>query len=226
MKGVDELGLWKDTPLIIGGAGLPEGQVITSMTEMVDLVPTMLEVSGIGEKFAHNGLSWVPLLLHGDSSGHPHEQYAFSEGGFLESEEPLLEQTPYPYDLKAGFQHQDTKLMGKAISLRDSIWTYVHHLYEPPELHYQQNDPRELHNLAADLAHAHLVAKYEQAVLQWLLKSADVLPWSRDPRLPEVKLKGTRDQMEERLEAQLNWPLEIKAIQKRPNGPLRRRSVS
>ncbi|KAK3307773.1 alkaline-phosphatase-like protein [Chaetomium strumarium] len=191
-------------PLIIGGAGLPEGQVITSMAEMVDLVPTMLEMSGIGQTFAHNGLSWVPLLLRGDGDGdrtkpHQHKEYAFSEGGFLESEEPLLEQAPYPYDLKAGLQHQDTRLVGKAVSLRDATWTYVYRLYEPAELYHRQNDPHELHNLAADPAHAHLVAKYEQVVLRWLLETGDVLPWTRDPRMPEVKLKSPREQMEERL---------------------------
>lgn len=117
---VDELGIWKDTvtmfftdhgeylgdhgliekwpsglsetlvhePLIIGGAGLPEGKKIDAMTEMVDLVPTMLETSGIGESFAHNGLSWIPLLC-GDAK--THKQYSFSEGGFLTSEEPILE---------------------------------------------------------------------------------------------------------------------------------------
>lgn len=229
MKRVDELDLWKDTvtmfftdhgeylgdhgliekwpsglsdtlvhePLIIGGAGLPEGQVITSMAEMVDIVPTMLEMSGIGQKFAHNGLSWVPLLLDGDKSGH--KEYAFSEGGFLEAEEPLLEQSPFPYDLKAALQHEDTRLVGKAVSLRDPTWTYIYRLYEPAELYHRQNGPHELHNLAADPAHAKLVTKYEQVVLHWLLKSADFMPWTKDKRFPEVNLKSPREQMEERL---------------------------
>ncbi|KAH6994928.1 alkaline-phosphatase-like protein [Ilyonectria destructans] len=228
MKRVDELGLWKDTvtmfytdhgeylgdhgliekwpsglseilvhePLIIGGAGLPEGKKIHAMTEMVDLVPTMLEISGVGETFAHNGLSWIPLLC-GDAT--EHKKYAFSEGGFLTSEEPLLEQAPYPYDLKAALQHEDTALVGKAISLRDETWTYVYRLYEPAELYHRQDDPCELHNLAEDPSHKEIVDKLEKVVLKWLLEGADTMPWTPDPRFPEVKLKTPREQMEERL---------------------------
>ncbi|KAJ4109689.1 hypothetical protein NW768_012125 [Fusarium equiseti] len=225
---VDELGLWKDTvtmfftdhgeylgdhgliekwpsglsetlvhePLIVGGAGLPEGKRIDAMTEMVDLVPTMLEMSGIGESFAHNGLSWVPLLC---KNAKEHKQYSFSEGGFLTSEEPILEQAPYPYDLKAGLQHEDTTLVGKAISLRDENWTFVYRLYEPAELYHRHNDPHELHNLAQDPQHKDLADKYEKATLKWLLEGADVMPWTKDPRFPEVNLKSPREQMEERL---------------------------
>ncbi|CAG7564510.1 unnamed protein product [Fusarium equiseti] len=225
---VDELGLWKDTvtmfftdhgeylgdhgliekwpsglsetlvhePLIIGGAGLPEGKRIDAMAEMVDLVPTMLEMSGIGESFAHNGLSWVPLLCKDTKE---HKQYAFSEGGFLTSEEPILEQAPYPYDLKAGLQHEDTTLVGKAISLRDENWTFVYRLYEPAELYHRHNDRHELHNLAQDPQHKELADKYEKATLKWLLEGADVMPWTKDPRFPEVNLKSPREQMEERL---------------------------
>lgn len=225
---VDQLGLWNDTvtmfftdhgeylgdhgliekwpsglsetlvhePLIISGAGLPEGKRIDAMTEMVDLVPTMLEMSGIGESFAHNGLSWVPLLC---KDAKEHKQYAFSEGGFLTSEEPILEQAPYPYDLKAGLQHEDTTLVGKAISLRDENWTFVYRLYEPAELYHRHNDPHELHNLAQDPDHKELVDKYEKATLKWLLEGADVMPWTKDPRFPEVNLKSPREQMEERL---------------------------
>ncbi|KAF4950760.1 hypothetical protein FGADI_7956 [Fusarium gaditjirri] len=228
LKKVDDLGIWKDTvtmfftdhgeylgdhgliekwpsglsetlvhePLIIGGAGLPEGKRIDAMTEMVDLVPTMLEISGIGESFAHNGLSWIPLLCGNVTM---HKQYSFSEGGFLISEEPILEQAPYPYDLKAGLQHEDTKLVGKAISLRDENWTYIYRLYEPAELYHRHKDPHELHNLAQDPDHKELADKYEKATLKWLLEGADVMPWTKDPRFPEVNLKSPREQMEERL---------------------------
>ncbi|XEU97357.1 hypothetical protein FSHL1_002643 [Fusarium sambucinum] len=228
LKKVDDLGIWKDTvtmfftdhgeylgdhgliekwpsglsetlvhePLIIGGAGLPEGKKIDAMTEMVDLVPTLLETSGIGEKFAHNGLSWVPLLC---SNAKTHKQYSFSEGGFLTSEEPILEQAPYPYDLKAGLQHEDTRLVGKAISLRDETWTFVYRLYEPAELYHRINDPYELQNLAGDPEYKDLADKYEKAILKWLLEGADVMPWTKNPRFPEVNLKSPREQMEERL---------------------------
>ncbi|KAL4982909.1 alkaline-phosphatase-like protein [Aspergillus falconensis] len=183
---IDDSGLWKDTvtmfftdhgeylgdyglvekwesglsetlvreSLIIGGAGLPEGKTINAMAEMVDLVPTMLEISGIGEHFPHNGKSWIPVPVN-KSAGH--KKYAFSEGGFLTSEEPLLEQAPYPYDIKAGLQHEDTTLVGKAISLRDERHAYIYRLYQPAELYDRSADPHEMHNLVSELGYHDLI---------------------------------------------------------------------
>lgn len=203
-------------PLIVGGAGLPAGGIVTAITEMVDLLPTVFELSGIGEHFAHNGKSWVPLLLgqvssssssallssaSGDAAdgAYRHKQYAFSEGGFLTSEEPLLEQGRYPYDIKGSLQHEDTTLVGKAISARDETWTYVYRLYEPAELYHRHDDPLEMHNLAADPDRCGVVDRFEKAVMRWLVETADVMPWESDARFPQVDLKSPREQMEERL---------------------------
>ncbi|KAL4798607.1 alkaline-phosphatase-like protein [Aspergillus venezuelensis] len=228
LKKVDGLGLWKDTvtmfftdhgeylgdhgliekwpsglsetlvrePLIIGDAGLPEGRTVDAMTEMVDFVPTMLELSGIGEHFPHNGKSWIPVLLDGVTE---HKKYASSEGGFLASEKPLLEQAPYPYDIKASLQHEDTTLVGKAISLRDEKYAYIYRLYEPAELYYRAADPHELHNLAGEPEYRDLVDRYEKEVLSWLVGGSDFLPWQKDNRFPQVNLKSPKEQMEERL---------------------------
>ncbi|KAK5072907.1 hypothetical protein LTR64_000683 [Lithohypha guttulata] len=228
MKKIDELSLWKDTvtmfftdhgeylgdhgmiekwpsglsetllhePLIIAGGGLPEGKVVTAMTEMVDLVPTVFEIGGIGEHFPHNGLSLVPLLT---GKTNKHKDFSFSEGGFLTSEEPLLEQAPYPYDIKAGLQHEDTTLVGKAISVRNEEWTYVYRLYEPAELYHRQNDPEEMHNLAANPRYTPAAKMMEGEIFRWLMEGSDFLPWTKDNRFPEVSLKSPKEQMEERL---------------------------
>jgi arylsulfatase A-like enzyme len=231
MKSVDQLGLWESTvtlfftdhgeylgdhgmiekwpsglsdslvhePLIIGGAGIPSGKTVDAMTEMVDLIPTIFEISGIGEHFPHNGKSWIPILCGREKA---HKKYAFSEGGFLTSEEPLLEQAPYPYDIKAGLQHEDTSLVGKAISMRDARWTYVYRLYEPAELYDRVEDPHEIHNIAAEFEHKKRIADLEKEVLRWLVAGSDFLPWEKDDRFPKVELKSAKEQMEERLKVQ------------------------
>ncbi|KAH6673457.1 alkaline-phosphatase-like protein [Halenospora varia] len=183
-------------PLIIGGGGLPQGKVSDVMAEMVDLVPTVFELCGVGEHFPHNGKSLVPVLVEGATF---HKTFAFSEGGFLTSEEPLLEQAPYPYDIKAGLQHDDTTLVGKAISIRNENWTYVYRLYEPAELYHRVNDPYELHNLAADPQYTAVARMLEGEIFRWLMEGSDFLPWTKDNRFPEVTLKSPREQMEERL---------------------------
>ncbi|KAJ9154768.1 Arylsulfatase [Pleurostoma richardsiae] len=192
-------------PLIVAGAGLPEGVVYDEMTEMVDLLPTVLQMAGIGEHFPHCGTSLCDILVSGGKteSGQvmKHREFAFTEGGFLLSEEPLLEQAPYPYDIKAALQHTDTALVGKAISIRDKRWTYIYRLYEPPELYDREKDPQELHNLAGAEQHAAERSRLESSVLRWMVESSDFLPYKKDPRFPEVNLKDPVSQWEERAEA-------------------------
>lgn len=188
-------------PLIIAGGGLPEGVVYDEMTEMVDLTPTIFQMAGIEEHFPHCGKSWGEILAQGgkkDGEVIKHKEYAFSEGGFLLSEEPLLEQAPYPYDIKAALQHQDTALVGKSVSARNKDWTYVYRLYEPPELYDRKKDPKELHNLADLPEYAALRAKMESDVLRWLMETSDFLPFQKDPRFPDVKLESPADQWEKR----------------------------
>ncbi|RMZ11572.1 hypothetical protein D0862_02903 [Hortaea werneckii] len=128
-------------PLIIGGAGLPENVVYEEMAEMIDLVPTLLQLGTVNETYAHYGKSLVDAM-HAAGRGEvlPHHDMAYTEGGFLLSDEPLLEQSPFPYDIKASLQHNDTALVGKALRMRNKEWTYVYRLYEPDELYSRLSD--------------------------------------------------------------------------------------
>lgn len=189
-------------PLIIGGGGLPAGVVYDEMTEMVDLIPTLHQMAGIDEHFPHCGKSLGEVLAKGgkkeDGEAIVHKEYAFSEGGFLLNEEPLLEQAPYPYDIKAALQHQDTALVGKSVSARNKDWTYVYRLYEPPELYDRKKDPQELHNLADVGEYASVRAKIESVILRWLMETSDFLPYQKDPRFPNVNLESPESQWEKR----------------------------
>lgn len=189
-------------PLIVGGGGLAQGVVYDEMVEMVDLLPTVLQMAGIGEYFPHCGRSICDVLVKGgrDDEGHviKHRDFAFSEGGFLLSEEPLLEQAPYPYDIKAALQHEDTTLVGKAVSIRDKEWTFVYRLYEPPELYSRKDDPQELHNLAEVPEYGPVRRRMEANVLRWMVESSDFLPYQKDPRFPAVKLEDPKSQWEKR----------------------------
>jgi arylsulfatase A-like enzyme len=159
-------------------------------------------MAGIDEHFPHCGKPWGEILAKGgkedDGNAIEHKEYAFSEGGFLLSEEPLLEQAPYPYDIKAALQHQDTRLVGKSVSARNKDWTYVYRLYEPPELYHRKNDPQELHNLADLPQHAAVRTKMESDILRWLMETSDFLPFQKDPRFPNVDLESPKSQWEKR----------------------------
>ncbi|KAK7978752.1 choline-sulfatase [Apiospora saccharicola] len=186
-------------PLIVAGAGLPAGQTSAAMAEMVDLIPTVFELCGIGQDFPHNGQSLVPVLVDGATE---HKKYAYSEGGFLKSEEPLLEQSPYPYDLKAALQHQDAAVwVGKALAIRDPTWTYIYRLYEPCELYHRQDDPHEMHNLAEKPEVRDVIKEFQREALRWMVDSSDFVPWAQNDRFPKVDLVSPREQLEARRKA-------------------------
>ncbi|MFF9510977.1 sulfatase-like hydrolase/transferase [Streptomyces sp. NPDC014724] len=174
-------------PLIISGPGLGlgQGQVCEEMVELVDILPTVLELADVEAPHAHFGRSLVPLLK--DPSA-PHREFAFTEGGFTVAEEPRLENAAFPYDRKAALQHEDPTLVGKAIAVRDQRWTYVWRLYEEPELYARDEDPHERVNLAGRPEHAAVQQRMHDAVLRWLVETADVIPTGTDPRLPAVDL--------------------------------------
>ncbi|KAF1837924.1 sulfatase [Decorospora gaudefroyi] len=185
-------------PMIVGGGGLPEGLVFEEMAEMVDLVPTMLQLGSTNENYAQYGISLVDAI-HAAARGEnvTHKKYAFTEGGFLTSEEPLLEQGPWPYDIKGALQHNKTELVGKAVSIRSKEYTYIYRMYEADEL-YRRNDTQESHNLAAEPAFADVRLEMRDTIMRWMVETADTLPWILDERGPKVNLPSPKEQYEER----------------------------
>jgi arylsulfatase A-like enzyme len=57
--------------------------------------------------------------------------------------------------------------------IRDRRWKYVHVAALPPLLFDIQNDPTEMHNLAADPAHAGIMLDCAQKMLSWRLRHAE-----------------------------------------------------
>ncbi|KAH7392211.1 sulfatase [Phaeosphaeria sp. MPI-PUGE-AT-0046c] len=188
-------------PLLIGGAGLPEGKVYDEMAEMVDLVPTMLQLGSVAETYKHYGLSLVDAMHSTvNNATISHKDYAYTEGGFLIDDEPLLEQGPFPYDIKGALQHDDPSLLGMTLGVRDKNYTYVYRLYEPDELYDRVNDIQELHNLAAESAYAEVVARMRQVALQWFLATPGTIPWYKDDRKPKDTLESPYEQYKQRVE--------------------------
>ena len=178
-------------PLIIAAPGAPEGNVATSFVELVDLLPTLLELGDVEAQHTHFGRSLVPLLHDGNG---PHRDAAFAEGGFTRAEEPLLERSGFPYDLKAAIQREDPVSVGRVVSVRTADWSYVHRLYEGNELYDRGADPHERVNLAGRAEHAATETALRERVLDWMLSTADAIPWQADPRMDaEGAIQPRRD---------------------------------
>jgi arylsulfatase A-like enzyme len=166
-------------PLVLHAPGMPAGQRCDALVELVDLLPTLLELAGVEARHTHFGRSLLPLLRDASAA---HRDAVFSEGGFTRAERHLMEDPPYPYDLKGAVQLADPVHTGKAVALRTADWTYIHRLYESNELYDRRADPRELSNLAGDPLNAEVEGQLRDRVLDWMIETADVVPWEADPR--------------------------------------------
>jgi arylsulfatase A-like enzyme len=155
---------------------------VSSFVEMVDLVATLEDVAGL-EPAPHFGRSLRPLLS--DPNG-LHRDAAFSEGGFLLQEEPLLEAGDTgQYRHKQAIQHERTDLVGRVIAVRTEDWCYVERLYEGPELYDRRRDVRETTNLAGRAGYADVERALRERIFRWLFETSDVIPLRRDPRFDE-----------------------------------------
>ena len=178
MSGLDDVLV--RNPLVIHDPRAGSG-VVESFAELIDLAPTLLNLAGLEANYTHFGRSLVPLL---SDASIPHRDAAFSEGGFLLEEEPLLESgNKGHYRHKQALQHEDTSLTGRAISIRTERWAYTERLYEGPELFDRVNDPRETVNLAGSEATVEVQRELKDRIFRWLFETSDVIPWAPDPRM-------------------------------------------
>jgi arylsulfatase A-like enzyme len=177
-------------PFVVSIPDGAQGMKCDDLVEMVDLLPTLLELADVEVHHTHFGRSLVPLLVPaGGDPEPPHRMCAFSEGGFTRDEEHLLEPVMPGtiYEHKTALEHEDITLTGRAASVRTPEWTYVYRLYEGDELYDRAADPRELVNLHGRPEHEETERMLRDIVLEWMVSTADVIPWDRDPRMdPDV----------------------------------------
>ncbi|CUM67379.1 uncharacterized protein PRCAT00005073001 [Priceomyces carsonii] len=173
-------------PLIISGPGIPKGKIVDSFAEMVDLGPTIFELTGLNTRpYPHNGKSLLPIIY---DKVETHRNEVFSEGGFLFSEESIIEYAPYPYDIKANLQHTDTNTVGRVVAIRNEEYTFVLRLYEKNELYSRRYDLQEAHNLIDDPKYQDTIKDFESKLLRWFFETSDHAPNESDPRQVEVDL--------------------------------------
>ncbi len=180
MSGLDDVLV--HNPLVIHDPTAAPG-VVSGFAELVDLTATLHDYAELEPAHSHFGRSLRPAIV---DPSLPHRDAAFSEGGFLEAEEPLLERgTGGLYEHKQALQHEQPALTGRAIAVRTERWTYVERLYEAPELYDRVADPRETTNVVADPANAAVAAEHKERIFRWLFETSDVIPWDEDPRMDD-----------------------------------------
>ncbi len=170
-------------PLILAGAGLPEGRVIDQPVEMIDLLPTLLDLAETEAGHTHFGRSLLPVI---DDPTTTHRTFACSEGGFRPADHHLMEISAGIYEPKSRLQHEQPELVGTALALRTPTHTYVHRRYENDEFYDRVADPSETVNLLAGGEPPVEAAVLRDLLFGWLADTSDVIPWQSNPRFPKI----------------------------------------
>jgi arylsulfatase A-like enzyme len=130
------------------------GAEISSFTENVDIMPTMLEALGIEIPVQCDGMSLAPFIAGNEQRRWRSE--AHWEFDFRDPSDDLAER-------ELGLtMHQCTMNI-----IRGARYKYVHFTNLPPLFFDLKNDPGEFTNLANDSAYAPHVLEYAQKLLSW-----------------------------------------------------------
>jgi choline-sulfatase len=169
-------------PCLVRYPGLAKAHVSKEMIEMVDLMPTVLELAGIQAQHTHFARSLVPQLR--GNPGDP-ERAAFAEGGY-NVYEPQCFEVPLPpenlYFHKTQLQLDHPETVTRAAMVRTPKYKLIVRPAEGGEFYDYSQDPTESHNLYGDRSVSSAQVELERRLLQWYVNTSGVAPMDKDPR--------------------------------------------
>ena len=162
-------------PLIVSWPGqIPQGVVDESGVNLIDIVPTVLQLQGYD----------VPRSMHGEglptvTDAAPRDA-AFSEYGaggpaFTMAD---LEQLEKPWGRRAiGQSLQWREAEGRRKMVRTAEWKYVHdQMGDRDELYNLASDPWELYNVVDNADHRDVIADLQLKLADWSIRTEDARP--------------------------------------------------
>jgi arylsulfatase A-like enzyme len=149
-------------PLVIvdPDAKTTQGHVVSSPTESIDLMPTILEWLGGTAPNACDGHSLLPFLVG-------------------ETPTDWRDALHYEFDFRNVYPGNPEGALGLGMNectlmvLQDPTFKYVHFTASPPLLFDLTSDPAQLINRADDPAYGDIVRRYAQKALSWRMRHAD-----------------------------------------------------
>ncbi|HET8985817.1 MAG TPA: sulfatase-like hydrolase/transferase, partial [Trueperaceae bacterium] len=172
-------------PLIVAWPGhVPAGAVEASPVNLLDIVPTLLNLQGLEVPAAMMG---QPLATVTDAA---RRVATFSEYGAGGQACTLADVNalPEPHGLaaaKATLSWREAE--GRRKMVRTTDWKYVTDpLGDLDELYDLKADPFELTNLAAEPGHASRIAQLQRLLLDWALTTEDHRPPPLPPAAPRL----------------------------------------
>jgi arylsulfatase A-like enzyme len=147
-------------PLMFRWPGhVPSGRRVDELVESIDIMPTMLDVSGLTHPRAIQGQSLVPLLgMIGKSAADWKRRPAITE------KQPMREaaDTPDP--------NHENEESWQSFAINDGEWKLIHHTIRPAErpeyeLFDARRDPLDQHDVAGE--HPDVVQRLSKALDGW-----------------------------------------------------------
>ena len=183
------------TPWIVRWPGrIAPGAVTASLVSSVDIAPTLLELAGLPTQPTFEGRSFAPILADAVYST---RDYVFAEKHWHDFEDhsravrsrrykyirnnyPDLPNTPGADAGRSPTFQAMRRLRDEGKLTEPQMASFLQP--RPAEEFYDtETDPGELHNLAADPAHAEALATHRQALDEWAAYTNDYVPSKRTP---------------------------------------------
>jgi arylsulfatase A-like enzyme len=156
------------------------------LVELLDIVATVEEVTGLSVNQDHFSKSLLPLLNDENAA---HRDAVFSEGGRRHAEFQAMElevgsalRPDAYYYPRLQLQRSNGPEHTKAVMLRTEKFKYVRRLYEVDELYDLEKDPQELTSVIGDPAYAEKLAELKDRMLTFFLETGDIVPRQLDNR--------------------------------------------
>jgi arylsulfatase A-like enzyme len=165
-------------PLILSWPGqVTSGAKDNSMVNLIDVVPTLLQLQGMDVPRAMHGQA-LPTVTNAKPREATFSEYGAGGPPFCMAD---LEQMERPFGRRTLIQSlQWREAEGRRKMVRTRDWKYVHDpMGDCDELYDLKRDPWELENVAGEAAHQDVISEMRLRLADWSITTEDArpVPW-------------------------------------------------
>lgn len=147
------------------------GQTSAALVEMIDMLPTVLELAEIETSYTHFGRSLMPVIT-GETD--EHRDAVFGAGGYDPREPQCFESgVAGIYEQKILIQADLPGTASRSAMIRTRTHKLIIRTHEKDELYDLQADPNETRNLIDNPDYAGIENELRLRMLQWYLETSD-----------------------------------------------------